>query len=118
MIKKLCAGVALLVSIFSAIMFAGVPNVANWWNIAWPYFAVCFIAMATAMMLTFPNAIRQVLYSIFVCMCAWAYKHKIIRTKFAKSAYKIYKMNHSSYSELYAYTKVLFVIYIEGLADN
>ena len=113
--RKLIASILWITSIVSAIAFAGVPNVINWWELAKPYFIICFISAILAFAVTFPNRIRKITYPALVCISAWAYKHRVLMTRFTKSTYRVYKANHSSYSELFDYTQALFDIYAEGL---
>jgi len=113
--KKFIAGGFYLISIFSAIMVAGVPNVANWWDLSIPYYLAFFISLIIGTCLTFTNQIRRVTYPILVCMSAWAYKHKIVMTKFTRNTYRVYQATHSSYGKLFDYTQALFDIYLEGI---
>ena len=116
--KKVIASIFYIGAIFSAIIAAGVPNVSNWWELSKPYYIIFVISLIIATSLTFTNQIRRVSYPILVCISAWAYKHKVLMTRFTRSTYRVYKVVHSSYSELYDYTQALFDIYVEGLAKN
>ena len=108
MIRKICICSLVITALFSAIMFAGVPNVSNWWEMSVPYLIIYIVSLTGAMILAFSNAIRRVTYPAFTCMCAWVYEHNLIRVKFTQSCYRVYKMNNYSYSGLFDYVQKLF----------
>lgn len=113
MIRKVIIYILYGVSITSILLASGAPQVANWWDIARPYFVVWFIATIVALGLSYIDQIRRVTYPAIVCFSAWAYNHKIILTKFTKNTYRVYKLQDKSYRKLFTYTQDLFDIYLD-----
>ena len=103
------------VSIISVILASGTPQVANWWDIARPYFAVWFITTALALCISHVDQIRRITYPALVCLSAWAYSHKIVINKYTRSTHRVYNMQNRSYRKLFAYTQDLFDIYLAAL---
>lgn len=106
--KKVIIAILYITAIFSAIALAGVPDVAEWWEMSKPFYIIFAVSLALAMGLTFPNKVRRITYPILVCVCAWAYKHKVVTNSFAMKTYRVYKLNNSSYYDLFGYTQGLF----------
>ena len=116
--KKIISGILYIVSLCSGILGSCIKDVANWWDIARPFYLIFAVTMLAALCLTYTNQIRRVSYPALVCACTWVYKHKILMIKFTRSAYMVYQANHCSYGRLFDYTQLLFDIYVEGLAEN
>lgn len=108
MIKKIITYTLYIVSGVSILLASGIKQVANWWDIAKPFFAVWFIALSIALILSNVSKIRRITYPVFVCLSAWSYKHKIIMTKFTRDTHRLYKFKNSSYRKLFEYTQNLF----------
>lgn len=107
-LKSIITYILVGVSLVSILLATGIKETSNWWNIARPFFAVWFITLVIALFITNINQIRRVTYPTLVCISSWAYKHKILITKFTKNTYKLYKWQNSSYSNLYDYVQDLF----------
>lgn len=106
--KKIITYILYTISLSSLFLATGVKEVANWWDIARPLLLICFITGAIAFAMSNADNIRRVVYPAFVCVCAWIYEHKIIRTKFTQDAYRVYKWQNKSYFDLYIYAQDLF----------
>lgn len=106
--KNIITYILYTVSLASLLLATGVKEVDNWWDIAKPLFLIWFISGAIAFILSNIDNIRRILYPTFVCICAWVYGHKIIRTKFTKNTYLVYKRQNKSYADLYLYVQDLF----------
>lgn len=115
MLKKTITSVLYIISFTSVIIASGIKDANNWWNTARPYFIVWFVATVLAVCFSHFDQIRRVTYPALVCVSAWAYNHKIIKTKFTRNTHRVYKMNHSSYKNLFNYTQDIFDIYLEAL---
>lgn len=107
-IKTIISYILAAISFISIMLASGIKEVANWWDIAKPFFGVWFITLAIALTIANINQIRRVTYPALVCICSWTYKHKLITTKFTQNTYKLYKYTHRSYSELFDYVQDLF----------
>ena len=106
--RKIIAYILYFISFASIILASGITNRADWWNIAKPFFAIWAITLIVALILSYPNRIRRVIYPAFVCVSSWAYKYRIVNTKFAKNTYLIYKLKGRSYTNLFDYVQDLF----------
>lgn len=115
MLKKIVISTLYIISFTSILLASGIKQVANWWDIAKPYFAIWFISTLLAVCITYFNQIRRVMYPAIVCISAWLYKHKVLMTDFTRNTHRVYKMNHSSYKNLFNYTQDIFDIYLEAL---
>ena len=100
------------IALTSLFLATGIKDVANWWEIAKPFFAVYIISTVIALTLGYINKIRRITYPAFVCLGAWLYKHRVINTDFTKKTYKLYKWQNKSYQDLFDYVQDVFdVIY-------
>lgn len=108
MIRKIFIGISCITSIIAGLAVSGIRESTNWWELTKPYFAVWAISTILAIVLYNINYIRRITYPMVVCISAWAYKHKIIKTKFTQSTYKVYKWKNRSYKQLFGYTQDLF----------
>lgn len=115
MIRKIITYTLAIVSIACIYLASGIRDVANWREIAKPFFIIWFITLAGSLILSNINNIRRFTYPAVVCLSAWSYKHKIMMTNFTRSTYRVYKAKNSSYSDLFNYTQTLFDIYLKGL---
>ena len=115
MLRKIISYILYGVSIVAILLASGLPQVANWWELAKPYFAVWFFATAAALCLTYVDQIRRITYPLFVCISAWAYAHKIVITKFTRNTHRVYKMQNMSYRRLFEYTQNIFDLYLSAL---
>lgn len=113
MLKKIISYILYGVSLAAILLASGTPQVANWWEIARPYFVVWFLATAIALCITYVDQIRRITYPLVVCISAWAYKHKILVTKFTRNTHRVYKLQNNSYRKLFMYTQDLFDIYLD-----
>jgi len=108
-VKRAVIGILYAVAFASAIFACGTDNVStNWWGIVKPLFITFIISITLATILHYSNEIRRITYPTLVCISAWAYQKKIILTKFARNANRLYKMNHCSFGRLFEYVQVLF----------
>jgi Na+/alanine symporter len=107
-IKRIITYVLVGISFTSIMLATGIKEVANWWDIAKPFFVVWFIALVVALLIANINQIRRVSYPTLVCISSWAYKHRVITTKFTQNTYKLYRWKNSSYEALYDYVQDLF----------
>lgn len=113
--RKTISYILYAIAFTCAIIASSVTEGVDWFERAKPFFVVWFICMVVGLTLGYRDSIRRVTYPIFTCICAWVYKHKIIMTKFTRSAYRVYKMQRSSYKRLYFYTQDMFDIYLEAI---
>ena len=94
---------------------SGARETLDWFAVAKPYFVAGAICIIVGLVIGNIYQIRRYTYPIFTCACAWAYKHKVTMTKFTRSAYRVYKYQHSSYKRLFNYTQGMFDMYLEAL---
>ena len=113
--KKIITYILGLTAITSMFLATGIKEVANWWDIAKPFFIVFIVCISIALIINNINYIRRITYPTLVCLSSWAYKHKVIKTKFTRRTYSVYKLNNYSYKKLFGFTQDLFDIYLEGL---
>ena len=106
--KKIITYILGAISIASAFLASGIKDVANWWEIARPFFIVWFIALTVALLINNWNYVRRITYPVLVCSSSWAYKHKIIVNKFTRDTYRLYKWQNKSYRNLYEYVQDVF----------
>ena len=110
--RKIIAYTLYIIAFTSVFIASGIKDVANWLDIARPFFIVFAVSITIALTLTYINKIRRITYPVFVCASAWVYKHKVIRTDFTKKTYKLYQWQNRSYQDLYDYVQDLFdVVY-------
>jgi hypothetical protein len=117
-IRQIVTYILSAVSFVSIYLASGIKQVANWWDIARPFFIVWLLSLTLALLISNWNFVRRITYPTIVCVSAWAYRHKILKTKFGRNTYKVYKTQGKSYRKLFDYTQVLFDIYIEGLESS
>lgn len=110
--KKIILYLLYTISFASVLIASGIKEVKEWWDIARPFFAVWFICLVIALTISHITLIRRYTYPILVCISAWAYKHKIVMTRFTRNTHRVYKMNNSSYRKLFAYTQYMFDKYL------
>ena len=108
MVRKILFGISCTTSIVSGLAVSAIRDSANWWEFTKPYFIVWVISTILAVILYNINYIRRITYPTVVCISAWAYKHKIIKTKFTQSTYRVYKWKNRSYKQLFGFTQDLF----------
>lgn len=106
--KRFIAGIFIGISILSGIAVASIKESADWWITARPFFYVWFTASAIALLINNFNYVRRIMYPAFVCVSAWLYKYQIVKTKFTRDTYKVYKWKNKSYKKLFGYTQDLF----------
>ena len=112
-VKRTISFILYVIAAMSVLLASGIHQVADWWNIAKPFFAVFFICIAIGLTITHFDIIRRYTYPVFVCMCAWAFKHKVLMTKFTRNTYRLYNWKNQSYSALFSYVQDLFdLLYI------
>lgn len=92
----------------AAFLASGIRDVANWVEIAKPFFAVFAISIALALTISNFNKIRRITYPLLVCISAWGYKHKLFKSKFTRNTYRLYKWKNRSYKNLFEYVQNLF----------
>ena len=114
--KRVITYVLAFTALISVYLASGVRDTSDWQD-ARPFFIVWAITTAVALLINNINYVRRVTYPIVVCVSSWAYKHKILKTKFTRNTYKVYKMQGMSYRKLFNYVQNLFDIYIEGLEN-
>ena len=106
--KKIITYILGLVAISSIFLASGIKEVADWHNIAKPYFIVFYVCVAIALLINNWNYVRRFTYPTLVCISSWLYNHKIIRTAFTKNTYRLYKWQKKSYKNLFIYVQDLF----------
>ena len=106
--KKMITYTLYIIAFTSMLLSTGIKDVANWWEIAMPFFVVFLVSVTLALTLTYINQIRRVIYPVFVCANAWAYNHRVIRTDFAHKSYKLYAWQNHSYMDLFDYVQSVF----------
>lgn len=106
--KKIITYILLGVSLTSAYLASGIPDVKNWLDTARPFFIVSTITLIVALTLIYINDIRRITYPGLVCISSWLYKHKVIKTEFTKNTYLLYKWKNRSYKDLFEYVQNLF----------
>ena len=99
--RKTIAYILYFVGFAAFILASGIRDVANWLDIARPYFAVGSVTLAIALVISNIDNIRRFTYPSVICLWAWLYEHKIIKTQFGKSTYIVYKRYGKSYSILF-----------------
>lgn len=108
-VKRAIIGILYTVAFASAILACGTDNLStNWWIVVRPLFVIFLISTALATILTYSNEIRRITYPGLVCISAWAYQKRLLMTKFARNANRLYKMNHYSFERLFDFVQVLF----------
>jgi len=106
--KKIITCILLGISLTSAYLASGIPDVANWLDIAKPFFIISMATLLVALTLIYLNDIRRITYPGLVCVSSWLYKHKIIKTEFTKNTYLLYRWKNKSYRNLFEYVQNLF----------
>ena len=115
--RKNIAGILGMIS-FVAVGFAsGAKEDPNWLSIAKPYLIIWAVLLGLAIVIYNWNRIRRVTYPAIICVWAYLYEHKILRTKFAKSTYRVYSYFGKSYKKLYLKVQDAFDYYVEVSAD-
>lgn len=112
-IRKIISYILYVISAASIFLASGIRQVKDWWDIAKPFFAVWFICLVIALTLSNIETIRRYTYPSFICACAWAYKHKLLMTKFTRNTYRLYRWKNNSYNDLFTYVQRLFDIIYE-----
>lgn len=115
MIRKISMVVLYSTSILSGFAAASVRDSADWWELTKPFLLVWVISTFLALTVTYINQIRRITYPLLVCVSAWAYKHRIIMTRFTRNTHRVYKMKNRSYKELFEYTQYMFDVYLSAL---
>ena len=108
MFKKIITGIAVIISIISAIVVAGIPDVVNWWELTKPWVVSFFTSILFALIVNNGDLIRRYTYPTYVCILAWAYGHKLLNTKLGKQSHIVYTKNNKSYSKLFEVTQCLY----------
>lgn len=103
------------IATISILLASGVNEAIDWQEIARPYFIVWAISITIAIFISNIDNIRRFTYPLFVCFCAWAYKHKLIMNKFTRNTYRLYKYKNNSYKHLFQYVQNLFDAYLDAL---
>ena len=107
-VKNIVTGFFGTVSLASIYLASGISEVPNWWELAKPFFVIGFISLVVALVIYNINHIRRVTYPALVCLSSWAYKNKIVKTKFTKNTYRLYKWKGRSCRNLFGYVQQLF----------
>ena len=110
--KKIITYILYFVGFAAFILASGIRDVANWLDLARPYFAIGSVTLAIALVISNIDNIRRFTYPSVVCLWAWLYKHKIWMTSFSKDTYLVYKKLGKSYSNLYYSVQDAFDQYI------
>lgn len=108
MIRKIVTWVLAAVAVVTGLVASSIKEIPGWWEITRPFFIVYLLAIITAIVINNFNYVRRILYPVFVCVCAWAYQHNLVRTKFTQSTYKVFSWKDKSYKQLFGYTQDLF----------
>jgi hypothetical protein len=108
MVKKIIVYTLGTISAIAGLAVSGIKECAEWWTYTKPFLLVWFVSLVLAVCIINFNYIRRIFYPAFVCLSAWAYKHRIVMTKFTRSTHRVYKMQNKSYKKLFTYTQDLF----------
>lgn len=111
-LRKIVTYILYGISLISILLASGIKQVANWWDIAKPYFIVWFICLVVGLVIGNINYIRRYTYPAVICLLAWLYGKKIINTKFSKSTYQVYRYYGKSYGKLFTKVKEAFDYYM------
>ena len=110
--RKIIAYILGSISTASILIASGIKDIKGWEVIARPYFIVWLVALVLAVVLYKWDSIRRVTYPALTCISAWLYEHKIIKTKFGKSTYRVYVYYGKSYSKFYEVVQDAFDRYL------
>lgn len=114
-IRKTISYILYAIAFTCSVLASSVKEGIDWFDHAKPFFVIWAICIVLGLVLGYLDNIRRVTYPVFTCICAWVYKHKVFMTKFTRSAYRVYKMQKSSYKRLYHYTQGMFDIYLDAI---
>lgn len=115
--RKNIAGILGMISLVAAGFASGAKECVNWLSIARPYLIICAVLLGLAVVFYNWNRIRRVTYPAVICLWAYLYKHKILKTAFARSTYRVYSYFGKSYKRLYLKVQDAFDYYVEVSAD-
>lgn len=107
-LKRIISYILYAIATGSIFLASGIKQVKEWWDIARPFFIVSFVCIIVGLIIANLETIRRYTYPIFVCACAWSFKHKIFMTKFTRNTYRLYMWKKGSYSALFDYVQDLF----------
>lgn len=113
--KKVIASICYITGFSAILLLSAIDSSLNIWEVGVPYMLVAIISLLLATYLMYETEIRRVTYPALVCTCAWLHKTNLLKTKFTSNAYKVFKMQHRSYEDLYFYVQDLFDLYVKGL---
>lgn len=108
MFKKIANGIMLAISVASAVIISAVAEVPNWWELTKPWVFLFFGSIVFTWVINNGDLIRRYTYPTRVCVLAWAYGHKILRTELGRQSYSIYRKHKNSYSKLFEVTQCLY----------
>ena len=106
--KKIITYILGIIAVASIFLASGIRQVANWHEIAKPYFMVFYVCVAVALLINNWNYVRRFTYPTLVCISSWMYKHNLLKTTFTYNTYKLYKWQKKSYKNLFIYVQDLF----------
>ena len=115
--RKIIAYILGSISMISILLASGIRDIKGWEVVAEPYFMVWFVTLAIALILYNLNSIRRFTYPAYTCVSAWLYDHKILRTKFGKSTYRVYVFYGKSYSKFYDVVQDAFDRYLAEIGE-
>lgn len=107
-VKNIITGFFGSIALTSVYLASGIVEVPNWLELAKPFFVIGFISTVVAMIAYNINHIRRITYPALICLSSWAYKNKIIKTRFTKNTYRLYRWKGRSYRNLFGYVQQLF----------
>lgn len=106
--KKTVVYILYATAFISGVLGSSVPDVANWFEIAKPYYLVAIISLISAVCLTYWMQILSIIVTTILVVNAHGYDCGLIKTGFAKKSYKLYQMNYYSFLDL--------MLYVQGVA--
>lgn len=113
--KKIFTGICYIIGFSAIFLLSAIDSSENILKVGLPYIIIAILSLLTATFLMYMTEIRRVTYPALVCTCAWLHNTRLIKTRFTSNAYKVFKMQHRSYEDLYFYVQDLFDLYIKGL---
>lgn len=117
-IKKIFISVLGIVSASSFILATGVNNSSAGDAILSMCLLAGFTSLAVALFLYNLDSVRRITYPAAICAWAWLYDHRIIRTRFSSSSYRIYRYFGGSYKKLFYKVQEAFDQYVEVISGE
>lgn len=117
-IKKVFISVLGIISASSFVLATGVNNSSAGDMIMSICFLVGFTSLAIALFLYNLDSLRRITYPTVICVWAWLYAHRILRTQFSFSTYKVYRYFGGSYKKLFYKVQEAFDQYVDVISGE